>query len=217
MFKPRAQQMLKFLADKKFEANDICDVGAGYGILLEELKKLAPEKNIFAIEPGDELSKVCRDKGIETLQATCEGASEWHGRFDLVVCSEVIEHVFSPLEFADSLRKLVKKDGYCLVTGLGYEGFDILTLKEKSNSIFPPHHINFMSVNGFEKLFKRAGFSSVEVITPGKLDVDIVLNSGEENEFVKALASRGEEFLQKFQDLLVEAKLSSHVWVFCKH
>ena len=134
-----------------------------------------------------------------------------HDRFDLVISSEVIEHVFSPEEFVRSLHQLTKPSGQVLLTGLGYEGFDILVLQEKSNSIFPPHHLNFLSIKGFEILFKRIDFKKVDIWTPGVLDVDIVMNSGVVPEFLKVLGRR-QGALQEFQSFLASQKLSSHVW-----
>ena len=114
------------------------------------------------------------------------------------------------------MNNLLKKEGYCLITTLGYEGFDILTLGKDSNSISPPHHLNFLSVRGFELLFKRAGFSEVHVMTPGVLDVDIVLNSDKNTEFLRVLKLRGDSVIKEFQDFLKKNKLSSHVWVLAK-
>ncbi|EMG00135.1 hypothetical protein LEP1GSC123_0032 [Leptospira borgpetersenii str. 200701203] len=74
-----------------------------------------------------------------------------------------------------------------------------MTLQEKSNSVFPPHHLNFMSVCGFEIAFKNAGFSETEILTPGELDVDIVLNSGYETEFIRVLRNRGADAIFEFQ------------------
>ncbi len=91
-----------------------------------------------------------------------------------------------------------------------------MTLQEKSNSVFPPHHLNFMSVHGFEIAFKNAGFSEVEILTPGELDVDIVLNSGYENEFIRVLKERGTDAISEFQSFLKKYQLSSHIWVFAK-
>jgi hypothetical protein len=99
---------------------------------------------------------------------------------------------------------------------LGYEGFDILTLQDRSKSIFPPHHLNFLSEKGFKEGFKRNGFSFVDVWTPGVLDVDIVINSGEKNEFIEALKRRGPQAVQAFQKFLSENNLSSHVWVLAR-
>ncbi|MEQ9364470.1 MAG: SAM-dependent methyltransferase, partial [Leptospirales bacterium] len=133
-----------------------------------------------------------------------------------VISSEVIEHVFSPRGFAESVARLARPGGHVLLTGLGYEGFDILNLQELSNSIFPPHHINFLSIKGFERLFSDCGMTDIEVRTPGRLDVDIVLNSGHGGEFMRVLAERGEEAVADLQALLVKHKLSSHIWAFAR-
>ena len=212
LFKKKAKQVHDVMEKKDFSPEAICDVGAGYGIFLEELKSFFPSAFFFAIEPSPDLAKRCRSKGFETLQATAEQSQLWGKEFDLVITFEVIEHVYSPDRFISSLYQLVKPGGYCLITGLGYEGFDILTLQKHSNSVFPPHHLNFLSIQGFKELFQRAGFSHIDIWTPGELDVDIVKNSPMVDEFTKALISRGEKAVKKFQSFLQKHQLSSHVW-----
>ena len=54
------------------------------------------------------------------------------------------------------------------------DGFDLQMLWEKSSQISPPHHINFLSLNGFRSLFNRAGLKNIQLTTPGQLDVDIL-------------------------------------------
>lgn len=213
LFRPKAQKVseLFFSSDS---IKSVCDVGAGYGIFVEELKALKPDLRYAAVEPGAELAAVCRSKGLEVLETMAEDALEWKGRFDLVICSEVIEHVFDPESFIRSLASLCAPGGKVLLTGLGYEGFDILTLQEHSNSVSPPHHLNFISVEGFRRLLQRCGLTDVEITTPGQLDFDIVKNSQVENEFVRVLASRGEETQKEFQAFLQKHRLSSHLWVW---
>jgi len=168
LFKPKAEKVKKLLSNNLIGTNPlICDVGAGYGLFLEELRKVYPSAKFFAIEPSQALSRECSKRGFETLNTTLEKAKDWHEKFDFVISSEVIEHVFSPEDFVRSLFHLTKPGGKVLMTGLGYEGFDILTLQKASNSISPPHHINFLSILGFEKLFNRIGFKKVEIWTPG--------------------------------------------------
>lgn len=216
MFRPKAEQV-KTLCDKAgLRIESICDVGAGYGIFLEELARVFPGVKLYGVEPSLELSARCKQSGIETLTATAEESGEWSNRFDLVISSEVIEHVFAPREFVGALANLMRPGGHVLLTGLGYEGFDILNLQEHSNSIFPPHHINFLSIDGFDRLFRDCGLTDVDVRTPGRLDVDIVRNSGRGGEFLRVLAGRGEDAIADFQALLVKHRLSSHIWALAK-
>lgn len=213
LFRKKAGRIAEILSKKGLpDSLSICDVGAGYGIFLEELRAVFPKASLHAVEPGRDLAEKCRAKGFETLETYAEGARAWENRFDLVISSEVIEHVFSPEEFVRSLFHLVKAGGYVLLTGLGYEGFDILTLQEKSKSIFPPHHINFLSVEGFTTLFRNVGFRQCDIWTPGVLDIDIVLNSRLAPEFLQVMSRRAGA-LEDFQTLLGRHKLSSHVWV----
>lgn len=216
LFKPKAEQILNLIKSKDLPINSICDVGAGHGYLLEEIKKIDDNYRLYAVEPDRTSASICREKGVEVLESVSEKAYEWAERFDLVISFEVIEHAHSPLGFVSSLSSLTKKGGYTLITGLGYEGFDILTLQEHSNSVSAPHHLNFHSLGGFQELFSRSGFRHVEVWTPGKLDLDIVLNSGIKSHFAEAIKRRGEKATQKFQEFLIEFNLSSHTWILAQ-
>jgi len=221
LFRPKAQAIHDLLRTRNFIPENICDAGAGYGLLLEELRNRWPAARLFAIEPSRKLAEICRQKGFRLLEKTAEDSRGWEGRMDLVTCFEVIEHVFDPEIFVASLYKLIRPGGYCLVTGLCGDGFDIQVLGARSKSIFPPHHINFLSVAGFEALFERAGFSEVSIVTPGKLDVDIVNNALADGDvvlplFLETLLRRGSDAQQELQAFLVKHKLSSHVWILAR-
>ncbi len=222
LFRPKAKQIHDLLLSRGFQPKSICDVGAGHGLLLEELQRFWDKAALYAIEPGQESAAICRKKGFKVLEKMVEEAHEWSVLVDLVTCFEVIEHVFNPKNFIASIYRLVKKGGFCLITGLGGDGFDIQTLGAKSRSIFPPHHLNFMSVRGLEQLFTNVGFFHVEVTTPGKLDVDIVKNAAQEQDVeiplvIQTILNRGESACEQLQEYLVEHKLSSHVWILaCK-
>lgn len=221
LFRPKAKQIYDLFLAHGFQPKRICDVGAGHGLLLEELQRLWNQAALYAIEPGQEAAIVCRQKGFEVLEKMVEEAHEWCESADLVTCFEVIEHVFSPKNFIASIYRLVKKGGFCLITGLGGDGFDIQVLGGNSRSIFPPHHINFISVRGLEQLFTNVGFSNVEVTTPGELDVDIVKNTAQERDVeiplvIQTILNRGESACEQLQKYLVEHKLSSHVWILAR-
>ena len=216
IFKKKALQLMEFISSKNLSISNLCDVGAGSGIFLEELKKLNNSIRYYAIEPGDVSSNILKKKGFDVLQESVEDSTKWVNKFDFVTSLEVFEHVNDPLLFVKSINSLLKDNGYCLVTTLQYEGFDIFNLGEKSNSISPPHHLNFASIEGLEILFKKAGFSEVFVSTPGVLDVDIFINSNSDSEFSRIIKKRGKKFINELQDLLIKHKMSSHVWILAK-
>jgi SAM-dependent methyltransferase len=223
IFQPRVERITKYCQEHEVIHNTVIDVGAGHGIFLQEWKKQHPDDLVCAIEPGAKLAKICRNKGILTLETHGEHAKAWEGKADLTTCFEVIEHVHSPLSFLQALLALTKPGGYVLITGLGVDGYDIQTLWEQSKSISPPHHINFMSIKGFELLFKRVGFIDVDLFTPGELDVEIVSKAmattpglADKNRFATLLVLKGKQVQKQFQEFLKKNLLSSHVWVIAK-
>ena len=221
LFKPKAKQIYDLLSLRGLQPQNICDVGAGHGLLLEELQRFWHTAAFYAIEPGRESAAICRHKGFKVLEKMVEEAHEWRESADLVTCFEVIEHVFNPRNFIASIYRLIKKGGFCLITGLGGDGFDIQVLGDESRSIFPPHHLNFMSVRGLEQIFTNVGFTNVEITTPGKLDVDIVKNAIQEQGVavplvIRTILDRGESACEQLQKYLVEHKLSSHVWILAR-
>jgi SAM-dependent methyltransferase len=222
IFVPRVKQIEALLQKKSLDPKVVMDVGAGYGIFLEEYKKQFSSADVCAVEPGQKMALVCQGKGIETLVTTAEGAESWAGKADLVSCFEVIEHVFAPEKFVVALRRLLKPGGHLVISGLGVDGFDIQVLWDKSKSISPPYHLNFLSVLGFEMLFKRLGFQDIQVDTPGQLDVNIVVNALKEDSsissdrFVRLLLRRNGRELANFQEFLLENRLSSHCRIFAK-
>jgi SAM-dependent methyltransferase len=222
IFRARVKRLSTLCSERGIDPKTIVDVGAGYGIFLDEWRLIHPASHCIAIEPSVELAAECRRKGLEVVESIVERATSLHEIGDAVVCFEVFEHVHDPLAFLHVLRSKVKPGGYLFVTTLGIDGFDIQVLWERSKSIFPPHHINFLSLKGFEVLFARAGFEGIEVMTPGVLDVDIVRNVFgrdpkllEGQRFLKQLME-DEALGQAFQEFLIQHRLSSHTWIIAR-
>ena len=181
IFRPRAQKLHALCDEYAVTVDRLIEVGSGFGLFLEEWRTISPGVSQLAIEPSAKMAAICREKGFEVEEDIAENVTGREGYADLVVCFEVLEHVFDPLNFLRTLITLARPGGYVCVSTLGVDGFDIQTLWDKSNSISPPHHINFLSTEGFIRCFSRAGFVDISITTPGKLDVDIVRNAFRQN------------------------------------
>lgn len=219
IFRPRARLVGELLAEPQMDAVFV-DIGSGYGIFLKEIERLGKFHTIVGIEPNPELADICRQSGFEVIQKPIEAVQEGKVKASFATAFEVLEHVFDPLDFLKAARRLLKPKGTLLFTTLTVSGFDIQVLWEHSKSVYPPHHINLISVEGMEILVERAGFCLVELSTPGQLDLDIVANAVKENpnlplpRFVSYLLNRYDEATrQAFQLFLSENRLSSHIRV----
>ncbi len=222
IFRPRVERLAALCEDRGIAVVRLIDVGAGYGIFLDEWRHRSPGVRALAVEPSAALACECRAKGFEVVENIVEDVRGYDDYADLVVCFEVLEHVYDPLAFIEVLARLARPGGCVFISALGVDGFDIQMLWEKSNQIFPPHHINFLSVSGFERLFTRAGLVEVDVSTPGVLDVDIVRNAVRRtpallngHRFLRRLLA-DDDLAAQFQRFLGENRLSSHTWVVGK-
>lgn len=216
LIRPKINKINALLLKTKIFSRSIIDVGAGAGNFLEEWKKKFKEKNILAIEPSKVLAQKCVNKNIPTINLPIEKVMRIRNKPSLITCFEVIEHVENPIKFVKKIKNLCKKQTCVLFTTLTIDGFDLSLLYKKSDSIFPPHHINIFSLYGLKKLFSLCGFKIISVLTPGKLDTEIVKNNMHRlmlPSYIKTFLTKLLNDENKFQKFLEKNLLSSHVWI----
>jgi len=220
VYRPRAEyaRELEGVYGNRFET--LVDVGTGYGVFVEELQKVFPDGRVTGIEPNADFVAVCREKGLEVFQGMVAEAGEYREHFDFCSCFEVLEHIFSPIDFLDEVKSLCRPGGVFFTNTLCSDGFDIQIMWQKHRNVYPVNHINILSIRGFELLFERAGFADIRITTPGKLDVDIIRSQMPPEEvprFLKTMYERNDEqMLRQLQAFLADNRLSSHAWIVAR-
>lgn len=101
------------------EGLKILDVGCGGGFFSEEFARLGAK--IVGIDPVEKMIETAKKHAatqndikdrVEYFSATIEEhASEFPGFYDVIVCSEVIEHVSNQKSFMDGCAKALKSNG----------------------------------------------------------------------------------------------------------
>jgi SAM-dependent methyltransferase len=220
LWKPKAkliQQLIKRLGtgDEK-----VIDVGGGYGIFAEEMKILSGN-DVTVIEPGPHLANSCRERGIDVVEKFLEDVKNTDlPEGGLVFVSfELFEHLHDPALFLKQLSELMRAGDLFIFTTLSGTGIDIQALWEDSKSVSPPHHLNFLNPHSVKLLLERIGLQSLEVTTPGKLDIDILCNNREliKDRFLKTFvtyASDAEK--EQWQQMISNSGWSSHMMVCCQ-
>ena len=99
----------------------ILDVGCGAGVLTEALAKL--KADVTGLEPSEELIRVARDHlkdkslNVEYISEFIEEYSINNAeKFDVVIASEVVEHVPDQRAFLHELTKCLKPNGSLFIT-----------------------------------------------------------------------------------------------------
>ena len=220
MFKPRAEYVANYF--KTRETLHVGDIGAGFGIFLEELIKIKPEYKVTAIEPSNEMAEICRGKRLNVIPQAIEDVDHSKYSFDILTSFELFEHLFDPSAFLKTIYNLLNPGGYIILTTLNGLGFDIQINWEKSKSISPPHHLNFFNPWAVKLLMEKIGFNNIIIETPGVLDWDIVegnynkeeINPGRLWKTVSKYTNKKAKL--ELQKWITDNKMSSHMRIIAQ-
>ncbi|HNZ28105.1 MAG TPA: class I SAM-dependent methyltransferase [Spirochaetota bacterium] len=159
----------------------VLDVGCGYGNLLYKLKdsfdKLyGVEINKTRVEKAKELLK---DNNFEIIETTVESANFPDEYFDVVVSSDVIEHIIDVFSAFKEMARILKKGGKLIVitpniadirrrltllfgkfpsTSASDEGFGF----NDGTEIFDGGHVHYFTFSALEKLYERYGIANIK-------------------------------------------------------
>lgn len=135
---------------------------------------------------------------------------------DVIGLFDVLQRYHEPVEMLRASYKKLKPGGLAIGTCRAGSGFDVLTLRGASDSIFPLDHISLPSPLGMDLAIQKAGFDVLEISTPGILDAELVKKMQDvipkDQYFQRYLASQLDEISQeRLQQFLQANGLSSHL------
>lgn len=222
IFAPRAARVAQYCREQGITSGTLVEVGSAFGTFCEEIKSHGIFKRIVAIEPTPDLAATCRKRGFETIELPIEcvkGLEE----VDVIAAFEVLEHLFSPIDFIRACKRILKPSGLLILTCPNARGFDLATLGMRSGT-FDHEHINYFHTESLPLLLNREGFLTCHVETPGQLDSDLVRNQilagtldiDGQPLLKEVLIDRWDDLGPAFQRFLADNQLSSHMWVVAR-
>jgi 2-polyprenyl-6-hydroxyphenyl methylase/3-demethylubiquinone-9 3-methyltransferase len=158
----------------------VFDLGAGNGALCRAL--LANGFEVVGMEPDEEGARFARANalGIRIYELTVEDdpvaiLADWPGQFDVVVSTEVIEHLYAPDCLPNFARALIRPGGVLLIT-TPYHGYIknlVISLFGKWDQHADPlvtgGHIKFFSRRTISALLERCGYEVVAFSGVGRI------------------------------------------------
>ncbi|MBU1913557.1 MAG: class I SAM-dependent methyltransferase [Candidatus Omnitrophica bacterium] len=221
IYKPRADLILDIVLKNNIGRELLVDVGAGSGFFGQEAVSRNFFKKVILIEPGP--IKIKSSSSVEVINDFIENTN-LNLSPDIVTNFELIEHLSSPLEFLKKVYVLMRRGSYFIFTTPNMEGFELITLFNRSINIAGPNHLNYFNTSSIRLLLERIGFKDIQVSTPGRLDADIVANKHKEGVIdlkkypflYYMLIQRGDELKEQFQEFLRCNNLSSNMMVVCR-
>lgn len=151
--------------------NSVCDLGCGNGYMAGRLAELG--YNVTGVDASESGIAIARANFLQSTFVHATIDSSLRDRtglepFDLVVSSDVIEHLYRPADLIEAAASLVKPNRWLLI-GTPYHGYLknlVLSVTGKMDSHFCVHdvggHIKFFSVKTLSNLLTKHGFSDLK-------------------------------------------------------
>ncbi len=141
----------------------LLEIGSGLGYLLDEARGFFPERTGVELS-AEAAAHARRISGAEVHVEEVSALPPEVKDFDVVVAVNVIEHVYSPLEFLSSLRKRMKSGGRMVIATPDIGSFWYIIMGRKWPSFKIPEHVIFYTRRTLALLISRAGFGSIREI-----------------------------------------------------
>jgi SAM-dependent methyltransferase len=195
------ERNLKFLKmlDCDPDAN-VIDLGCGKGDFTLKVKEKINAKEIYGVDVWEGALTEARSKGIKAEKMDLnEELGFPDGTFHVVVSNQVLEHLFFPSSFVQEIYRILKEDGYSVISTenlsswdniisllFGYTPFSMEYDRIKKGNPFSPHdkakrgeypsHVRIFSFQGLIDLFKFHGFKIEKVSASGYFPFNFLAN-----------------------------------------
>ena len=152
----RARSQVAWVRRIAGPTGDWLDVGAGYGLLLDEVRRQMPGFSRAAVEPDREAGSTLDSIADQVHSpATLWGSRQLEARFDVISLSHVLEHLVDPVEGLTQLFRCLRPGGL-LMLEVPNDHLTELTRDLRRNDL---PHLWFFSQAGLEQMARSAGFA----------------------------------------------------------
>lgn len=170
-----AHNILAKIKKLKPQASKLLDVGCAMGFFMEEAQKLGFDP--YGIEVSTYSANFSRKKfkdrvflgAVEEFYQKRNSFSKFKNTFfDVIILSDLIEHVEDPVSILKDLNRVLKKDGIIVLqTGDADSTWAYLTGKNW-HFYAPPQHLYFFSKRTLTLVLEKAGFKVLRIDKVGK-------------------------------------------------
>lgn len=132
----------------------ICEVGVGQGLMLAGLAEQAPQE-LVGVDISPAYLDVLRRRGFAVIAANAENLP-YRRHFDLLVATDVIEHVINVADFLVSANQALKPAGKLFLRAPLEE--NLMPYARRLGSQYPFVHLRSFTDRSMRLLLKDAGF-----------------------------------------------------------
>lgn len=145
--------------------NNLIDLGCSNGLFLDVAKKRGWK--VYGTEYAQESIEHCAEKGIKVFKSDQLPPEFFELKFDVVTSFEVIEHINTPNEELDFVKRILRPGGAFYVTTPNFNSISRSLLKRKWNIVEYPEHLSYFTPATLHKLLLKHGFKKEFISTTG--------------------------------------------------
>lgn len=147
------------------QTNRILDVGCGVGDLLDQAKQAGWVT--YGTEFTQKALDICTRKGHSMAAGPLELSNYQRESFDVVVYSEVVEHINNHREEFRRVQAILRPGGLLFITTPNFNSFSRRILGDRWNVIQYPEHLAYFTPQTLASLMELSGFEKVWLKTTG--------------------------------------------------
>ncbi len=163
------ERRLFVLADLivRLKPNRILDIGCGSGFLAGLIRKQLPDIEIHGVDFSIEALKRCKNQSqVYCVDIEHSNIPFKDQVFDLIICSEVLEHLFQPEHVVAEIHRLLSIDGIGIITAPNFSfwRFRLQSLFGKVPIIVShPGHYQAFNLEILRELINQFSFRIVSI------------------------------------------------------
>jgi 2-polyprenyl-3-methyl-5-hydroxy-6-metoxy-1,4-benzoquinol methylase len=152
------RQLLHNLAKRGLTGGDLLEIGCGYGYLLDEARLFFDRRVGTDFSP--EGAEIARKTGAEVFVGGIEQVPS-QAKFDCLIGTQLIEHVYEPLSFVKRLVDYTRPGGHIVLATPDIGGVLRKLMGRRWPSFKVPEHVLYFDYRTLSSLMLRAGLRDV--------------------------------------------------------
>jgi len=148
------QQFLHNLQQRGLTGGSLLEIGAGYGYLLQQAR---PYFNQLSGTDFDAVAvENIRQQGFQAFLGGIE-ALPTQARYEVIVATGVIEHIYQPVDFVNKVRKHLTASGWLILATPQINGFWFWLQGKRWSSFKIPEHVTYYDRHTLNRLYQQCG------------------------------------------------------------
>jgi 2-polyprenyl-3-methyl-5-hydroxy-6-metoxy-1,4-benzoquinol methylase len=143
----------------------ILDYGCNSGFFLAVAQENGWE--VVGAEISEEAREICKNRGLYVTDLDAFYHEYKPKSFDVILSSEVIEHMEFPAQFFKRSFELLKPGGILYVTTPNFDALERKILGDKYDIVNFPEHLCFFNKKSLRKCGESHGFKTHKITTTG--------------------------------------------------